>query len=415
MDYIRELPKDIPVIAEFDVAVIGGGPAGVSAAVCAAREGAKTVLIERYGYPGGQATGGLVIFIVGLTDGKKPVIKGICREFTDDLFEMQAAEQVGNHILFNPEHMKLLFDSKLSESNVEPYYHRYVADAAVKDGKILAVITEGKSGRQAVKAKVFIDATGDADLAKHCGIPYDIHEKDRLMPVSLGFRVGGLNLGIFNEFINNNRAIYDELIGQAGITVKTGGWVHTLNPREVWFNIVHENNTDCTDCSDLTRAEISLRRKIHRLIRLFKENIKGFENAYIIDTAPQVGVRDSRRVRGLYRFGEKDLAARFEDTICRAPNYTGKGNPSVEVPYRCLLSDGIKNLVFCGRSISVEHKLLDMFREIPCCMATGQAAGTAAAFAVSQNLNLRDIDVITLKERLVCQNVILEEFAQSVK
>ncbi len=407
--FIKEASRNIPVIKEYDVAVLGGGPSGVSAAISAARTGAETALIERYGYPGGQATGGLVILIVGLTDGKNPIIKGLCREFTDDLFRMNAAEKLGNHVLFNPEHMKLLFDAKLAENNVSLYYHRYAAGVITENGEIQAVITEGKSGRQAIKAKIFIDATGDADLAQYCNIPYDIRSKSGLKPVTLGFRAGGINEKTAREFMANNKKFYDELIEQAGITVKTGGWVRTLNPHEAWFNLVHEDNTDCTDCGDLTRAEILTRRKIHKLMELFKKNIPGFENGYIADTAAQIGVRDSRRIRGLYRFEEKDLSACFKDTVCRAPNYRGKGNSSVEIPYRCLLVNEFKNIIFCGRSISVEHEFLDMFREIPCCMATGQAAGVAAGIGITRNCSLHDIDTAVLREKLLSLDVIISE------
>lgn len=407
--FIREPSKNIPIVSEYDVIVLGGGPAGVSAAISAARNGAKTALIERYGYLGGQATGGLVILIVGLTDGQNQIIKGLCQEYIDDLFLMKAAEKLGKHVLFNPEHMKLLFDSKLAENSISLYYHKFVADVITENDKISAVITEGKSGRQAIQAKIFIDATGDADLAKYSGIPYDIQPRADLKPVTLGFRAGGINVSTVSDFIRKNREYFNELIKQAGITIKTGGWVRTLNPNEGWFNLVHEDNTDCTNCNDLTRAELQTRRNIHKLIELFKKNIPGFENGYIIDTAPQMGVRDSRRIQGIYRFSEKDLSESFEDVICRAPNYSGKGSSSVEVPYRCLLVREIENLIFCGRSISVEHEFLDMFREIPCCIATGQAAGTAAAISISQGRNLRDIDIITLRKNLSAQNVVLSE------
>ncbi len=404
---IEEKPKNIPVIGDYDVAVIGGGPAGVSAAISAARSGADTVLIERYGYLGGQATGGLVILIVGLTDGKNQVIKGICREFIDDLFKMNAAQDVGRHVLFSPEHMKLLFDAKLVENKVHPLYHRFVAGAITGDDKIRAVITEGKSGREAIKAKVFVDATGDADLAKYCDIPFDIRPKSSLKPVTLGYRAGGIDIKTVRGYISQNKTYFERLIADAGITVKHGGWIRTLNPHEAWFDLVHEDNIDCTDCNDLTCAEIETRKKIHRLHELLKNNIPGFENGYIIDTAPQIGVRDSRRIKGLYRFGEKDLSLGFEDTIARAPNYSGKGNSSVEIPYRCLLVEKFDNVVFCGRSISVDHQFLDMFREIPCCMATGQASGTAAAISAAQEAGLKNVGIINLREKLIAQKALL--------
>lgn len=409
MEFINETKKALPVVGNYDVVVLGGGPAGVSAAVSSARSGAKTALIERYGYLGGQATGGLVILIVGLTNGKVPIIQGICKEFTDDLFQMNAAEQIGHHVLFNPEHMKLLFDAKLQENGVFAHYHSFAAGVVKKDGIIHAVITEGKSGRQAIRSKLFIDATGDADLAEFTDVPYDIMPKESLMPVTLGFRTGGVDIKAVNTFIRDNRQFYEDLIKKAGISGKAGGWIKTLNPSEAWINLAHGYKIDCTDCNDLTKAEIETRKKTHKLLDLFKKNIPGFKDAYIIDTASQIGVRDSRRIKGLYRFEQKDLSAGFDDTVCRAPNYTGSGNSSVEIPYRCLLVKKIDNIIFCGRSISIDHRFLDMIREIPCCIATGQAAGTAAGIAVSHNCGFKEIDTGILREKLFSRNVILKD------
>ena len=384
MKTITEPQKNLQIIDEYDVLVLGGGVAGVSAALSAARCGAKTALIERYGYLGGQATGGLVILIVGLTDGKNPIFGGNCREMIYDLSRLGAAQALGRHVLFNPEYMKLLLDSKLLENNVNLYYHRYVAGAITENGKIKAVITEGKSGRHAIAAKMFVDATGDADLAKYCDIPYNMPEKNNLMPVTLGFRVGGLDLERVGEFIRNNYTHFREMYATAGVPPKVGGWVRTMNPNEAWFNVAHAVNIDPTDSESLTDAELETRRRALELVNVFKEKIPGFENGYIIDTAAQIGVRDSRRIKGLYTFEEKDISSTFDDTIALAPNYTGKGGGSVEVPYSCLVTEKVENVVFCGRCISVAHELLDMFREIPCCMATGQAAGIAVALAVNK-------------------------------
>lgn len=407
MKTITEPQKTLQIIDEYDVLVLGGGVAGVSAALSAARCGAKIALVERYGYLGGQATGGLVILIVGLTDGKNPIFGGICREVIDDLSGMNAAQALGRHVLFNPEHMKLLLDSKLLENNVHPYYHRFIADAIVENSRIKAVITEGKSGRQAITAKVIVDATGDADLAKYCDIPYNMPEKSNLMPVTLGFRVGGLDLERVGEFIRNNYALFREMYATAGVPPKVGGWVRTMNPNEAWFNVAHAGNIEPTDCGSLTSSELETRRRALELVEVFKEKIPGFENGYIIDTAAQIGVRDSRRIKGLYTFEEKDISSAFEDTIALAPNYTGKGGGCVEVPYGCLLTEKVENVVFCGRCISVAHELLDMFREIPCCIATGQAAGIAAALASNENRSLRDVEVSALRKTLLEQNAIL--------
>jgi len=408
MDYVVEHERKIPVIGEYDVTVLGGGPAGVSAAISSARMGAKTLLVERYGYTGGQATGGLVILLVGLTNGKNRIIKGNCQEFIDRLESMNGAKDISLHVLFDPEKMKLLFDTLLVESNVETLYHSFAADAICENNKIKAVILAGKSGLQAIKSKIYIDATGDADLAKYCDIPFDHQEREMRLPATLGFRVGGLDITKVREFTNKNAEKYINILKSLDITTRIGGWIHTLNPNEAWFNIATIENIDVTASKELTHAEIEARQLVDKIMKKFKQEIIGFENGYLIDTASQMGVRDSRRIKGLYRFNKSDANKTFEDKICLAPNYTGIGKGHVEVPYRCLLTEHMDNIIFAGRCISVEHEVIDMFREIPCCTATGQAAGVAAYIACSSGKKVRDINIKELQQRLINQGVMLE-------
>lgn len=173
------------------------------------------------------------------------------------------------------------------------------------------------------------------------------------------------------------------------------------------LNISNVENVDVTDSDDLTRAEIIGRRQIQQIIKTFRESIPGFEEGYLIDTAPQLGVRDSRRIKGLYRFTSDDINRTFTDTIARAPDYTGSGRGSVQIPYGCLVSNEGENVIFAGRCISVEHKLFDMFREIPCCMATGQAAGVAAAIAARDSCSIQTIDIKEVQNILTMQGAIL--------
>lgn len=406
MEYIKKY-YEIPVIEEYDVVVCGAGPAGVSAAVSAARLGARTLIVERYGYPGGQATGGLVILIVGLTDFTSRIIKGFCEETIDALFSMNAAKNVGHHVLFQPETLKLYFDKVLLENSVNIKYHSYVTDAVFENRSLQAVILDGKSGKRAIKAKYFIDATADADLAKFCNLPYEQVSRTSLMPVTLGFRAGGIDVAQLNHFVRNNNDRYLELLSSLNIPTQIGGFIQTINTNEIWFNISTVENVDVTDVESLSAAEIKCRQQVFEILKLFKAEIYGMENAYIIDTAAQMGCRDSRRIVGQYKFTTDDTAMHFEDSIARAPNYTGKGSRSVEIPYRCLISPFADNIIFSGRSISVEHSLLNMFREIPCCMATGQAAGIATAVSLSENRNVGNINIKTLQKLLLLQNVIL--------
>lgn len=408
MEYFTKSEQELPVIDEYDVLVLGGGPAGVSAAVSAAKLGAKTAIVERYGYLGGQATGGLVILLVGLTDGKERIIKGFCEETIKRLEEIKSTKSIGTHVLFDPESMKYIFDCMMLENKISPYYHSFISGVVKENERVSGVIIDGKSGRRVLKANMFVDATGDADLAKYCDIPFDKEEKENLLPVTLGFRVGGIDIEKVSAFISSNYSAYQNLLQSLNVSTNIGGWIQTLHNGEAWFNIAHVENIDITDSDDLTRAEMIARIQIHAIIKTFKETIPGFEQGYLIDTASQIGVRDSRRIRGLYQFTTDDVKESFYDSIAQAPDYTGSGKGFVQVPYRCLVSCESENVIFAGRCISVEHKLFDMFREIPCCMATGQAAGVSVAVALKTGQNLHTLDVSTVQEYLVSQRALFQ-------
>ncbi len=409
MEYVAVSENNIPVISEYDVLVLGGGPAGVSAAISAAKTGAKTALVERYGYLGGQATGGLVILLVGLTDGNERIIKGFCEDTINALEKNSTIKNIGRHVLFDAEAMKYLFDCFLQEYRVTPFYHSFTSEVVMSENRITGAVIDGKSGRRIIKAKTFVDATGDADLAKFCNVPFDMESKPSILPVTLGFRVGGLDTAIVQNFINENFDLYRNLLKNIGISTKMGGWLPTLNKDEAWFNISHIENIDVTDSDELTRAEILGRKQIQQVMKSFKENIRGFENAYLIDTASQIGARESRRIKGLYRFTAEDTSTEFVDEIAKAPNYTGVGKGSVSVPYRCLISEKVSNLIFSGRCISVEHDLIDMFREIPCCFATGQAAGIAASIAAKKEISVQNVDIQELQQKLLSQGAFLSD------
>jgi hypothetical protein len=392
--------------AQYDVVVLGGGPAGVSAAVSSAKAGARTAVVERYGYLGGQATGGLVILIVGLTDGKEKIIKGFCEETINKLYELDAAKNVGKHVLFDPESMKYVFDCMIEENKITPYYHSLVSNVVAEGNKVSGVIIEGKSGRKILKAKVFVDATGDADLAKYCNITFYQESKEKALPVTLGFRVGGINIDQVSKFTRENHNFYQDLLKNLGISTQIGGWIHTTHKNEAWFNISNIENIDITNSDDLTKAEIIGRKQIQQIIKIFRKSIPGFEEGYLIDTASQIGVRDSRRIKGVYHFTAEDVNKTFNDSIAKAPDYTNSGKGFVQIPLGCLISNQSENIVWAGRCISVDHKLIDIFREIPCCMATGQAAGITAAVASRKSLNLNAIDTKDIQKILTSQGAL---------
>ncbi len=409
MNYIIEGAQELSVVGEYDVAVFGGGPAGVAAATAAAKTGAKTTIIERYGYLGGQATGGLVILLVGLTDGKEQIIKGICKDTIKKLKQVSRIERIGPHILFDPEALKLVFDDFITENNIKPYYHTFLSNAVIYDNMVSAAVIDGKSGRGIIKAKVYIDATGDGDFSKFCGLPFLQEKKEKLLPVTLGIRVGGLDTEKVKKYINENHEKYQNILKDLNLSNLMGGWIPTLHKGEAWFNIVHAQNIDCTDTQDLTHAEIQTRKAVHKLINIFQKEIEGFENGYLIDTSAQMGVRDSRRIKGLHFFTKEDADKNFDDAIARAPNYITGVQGSVQVPYGCMVTRKMNNLIFAGRCISIDHELFGMFREIPCCMATGHAAGVAAALACKDDtvINIKKIDISQLQGILLEQGAVI--------
>lgn len=407
MEYFFESENEIPIVAEYDVLVLGGGPAGVGAAVSAAKTGAKTALVERYGYLGGQATGGLVILMVGLTNGKERIIKGFCEETINRLQSLGAIKTVGKHVLFDAESMKYLFDCMLEENRITPFYHSFVSEVIMQGEKIIGAVIDGKSGRRVIKAKCFVDATGDADLAKYCNVPFDQESNASILPTTLGFRIGGIDFDKVNNFTKNNYDFYKNMLLNLGISTKMGGWLQTLNRNEAWFNISHIENIDITDSDALTRAEIIGRRQIYQIVKALKSNISGFENSYLVDTAHQIGGRESRRIKGVYRFTKDDVNRTFIDSIAMAPNYTGNAKGSVQIPFGCLVTKEVKNLIFSGRCISVDHSLIDMFREIPCCMATGQAAGVASSVASLASESIHNISLEKVQAILLNQGAYL--------
>ena len=409
MKKIYEPNKEIPIILSSDVVVLGGGPAGVSAAISAAKMGVDVTLIERYGHLGGQATGGLVIVLCGLTDGKIPVIKGLCQEIIDELKTQKAAKWLGSDVVIDPEALKYLLDCHILRYDVKTFFHSFACSMITEDNKVKYVITESKSGRTAIQGKIFIDATGDGDTAKWCDVPHEKVDKEKLLPITLSFRVGNVDIEKARRFIEENPAEYSKIIhsrSQEYLDLAPEGWIGTMNESEVWFDVIYIKNVDATDVEDLTYAEMKGREMVRKVLEVYS-NIPGFEDANLVDTAPQIGCRESRRIIGGYYMEKRDLEIEFEDTIARANNIFSEPGKSISIPFRCLIPKRIDNLLYAGRCISVSHEMLDLVREIPCCMATGQAAGTAAGLALKHRINPREVNIKELQENLRAQKVIL--------
>lgn len=453
MPTISEPERQTPVAVQADVVVCGGGPGGFSAAIAAARRGAKTVLIERYGFMGGLATAGLVAPILGhkAHESDMPIVEGVLREITERMHALGGApswEETLSEwgIRFDAEALKIVLDEMVLEAGVQLMLHTHISDVVRSDSRIRAIVVENKSGRQAVVGKVFIDATGDADVAYRAGAPVT-HGRDfdgRGEAMGSFFHLAGF------EPLDAERA--RELRQQIEHELEDGRF-RFYNAGFMAANSHHTDHTaanmtrfagDPDQAGDLTAAEVSIRRDVWDLVRYLRANVKGFENCYVQQTSPQVGPRESRQIVGPYALTGDDIqqGAKFEDAVARGSWWIdihcplghtypvhlcivecpkGDGCPYwasqheqmrsraelyppsgdwYDIPYRSLLSVAVPNLLASGRCISATHEGMAGARVMATCIAIGQAAGTAAALAIQQGCDPQDVDVQTLRRML---------------
>jgi glycine/D-amino acid oxidase-like deaminating enzyme len=436
---VVEPERETRVLGRTDVLVVGAGPAGLAAAIAAARQGGRVDLIERYGYVGGMATGGLVLMLdrMGNDEGEQ-VIRGIAQEVIDRLDQMEAtvypprevwgsadreAVSKWRHIgavgpkcrrvryspTVDPEYLRIVGARMLEEAGVRCLFHAWACSAIVSDGAVKGVVLESKSGRLAVLAQVVVDCTGDGDVFAWAGAEFERQD----LPLALVFRLGGVDIERANSFVNENPDQFDTLVRELAKAGGTGGGVGGLNAiyyRTVREGIVWCNNSvptkDALDLEELTRAEKERRETALITLDFFRKNLPGFEEAFLVDTAPQLGIRGSRRVVGEHTLTKEEWMGeqQFEDAIALCSPRT-EGEPLIRIPYGCLLPRQVENLLVAGRCISADTAVHGCARLIPPSLATGQAAGTAAAMAVAQGVRPREIDRRRLQAALVEQDV----------
>lgn len=395
---------EIPVIETVDVIVVGGGVAGFSAAVAAAREGVSTILIERYGYLGGMVTGGLVVHLEGFGDGQKQVVRGIGQEMIDWLMQEGGARICGHDVTVDPELLKYVLFKMTGE--VELLLHSLVVDAILEDGKVRGVILENKSGQGAVLGKVVVDASGDGDVFARAGADFVVGRRG----LGLIFRLSGVNHSEVKRFrtekIDDYNTIIEEIKRLLGFPIL--GREEVLDGVIWWPNMTAPG--DGLDIKELSTQEIKIRENILKAVSLAKEKIPGFEQVQLIQTAPQFGVRETRRLVGEFVLTEEDLkkGSRFDEAIAHA-GYGGTSGVGYDIPYGCLIPKEIDGLLVAGRCISSDEASQNFLRVVANCIATGQAAGAASALAVKDGVRPREVDRKRLRTCLVNQGVYLEQ------
>jgi len=405
---------------QHDVIVIGGGTAGLAAAVAAGRNGVGTLLIERYGFLGGSMTAGLVNPFMEFHAGGEQIVCGIFQEMIDRLKDLHGYDERTQ--AFDVEAMKLVADRMVKESGVKLLLHTCIIDALVEGNAIRGVEVHNNSGRQVVLGKVIVDATGDGDVAAMAGAPYEKGRKEDglTQPMTLVFRMGGVDVDRMpsNEEINRR---YREAKARGDVTIPREDvlWFPTTRRGEIHFNTTRVVRADGTNAEDLTGAEVEGRRQMAELAKFLKAEVPGFEEAYLSSSAAEIGIRESRRIMGEYAITGEDIteARKFKDVIARgsypidihSPTGEGTVNPpmapgaSYDIPYRSLVPKEIENLLVAGRCISSTHEGQSAIRVIPIVVAIGQAAGVAAALSARLNVSPRRLDVSLLQRTLRSQ------------
>ncbi|HNQ35474.1 MAG TPA: FAD-dependent oxidoreductase [bacterium] len=432
--YIMEPRRRLPVAAETDVLVIGGGPAGFPAAIAAARGGARTMLVERHPCLGGNLTAGSVINIRTYNDqAGRLIIQGIPLEFARRLKEMggTASDPVKEpYVRQEPEASKYLIQEMALEAGVELRLYSLAVDVIKKGNQLRGVVLESKSGRQAVLAKAVIDATGDGDIAASAGAPYEKGwpgNEQLLQPLTLAFVIANISQYLRDHWAEEYpklNAIMKRAYQNGAYPVKRqpGGLFPMAGRRELYANATRMAG-DTTDVQDLTRAEIEGRRQAWALMKFYRDNLPGFEETYLRYTASQAGPRESRRILGDYVLNREDVleGRDFPDGVARGAYTIDIHNPkdgttqylrlppgtSYAIPYRCLVPQRVENLLVAGRCISVNHEALGSIRVMATCMATGQAAGTAAALAVQAGTTPRRLPVVRIQKRLQADGAVI--------
>ncbi|HXE48244.1 MAG TPA: FAD-dependent oxidoreductase [Ramlibacter sp.] len=436
--------RDIPIYHRCQVLVVGGGPSGTAAAAAAARQGADVALLERYNHLGGLSTGGLVIWIDRMTDWEgKLVIRG----FAEELFDRLPAEAVAGperadwgskdpakaahwsqrtasyhgvvtwSPTIDPERLKLLSQEIVLERKVKLIYHSWAALPIVQDGAVKGVVFESKEGRMAIMADVVVDATGDGDLFARAGAAFvnDIEQDDVHHCMNTAWLFGGVDMNRWIEFKAGQPEQFTQFMarGREQLGLFERPFVSWRNDIALFMG-PRQTGYSALDVDDLTAVEVRSHRAMDAHLDYFRAHAPGFENAFLMLSAPQIGVRHARRLTGVGSVlrSQWPLGVPLPDEVGVTPAVSPKF-PNISIPYGALVPERLEGLLACGRHISCDRNSHGFMREIPQCWTTGQAAGVAAALAVQNRVAPRAVDVDGLQAALQTQGVYLRPSAMA--
>lgn len=454
-------PRRAQIAASSDVLVVGGGPAGLGAALGAANTGVNVILTERYGFLGGNATAALVMPLMSFHTQEqaprksdtvtllpndhgsgKPVIAGVLTALLERLVRAGGAIspslETGYVVPFDPEVFKLVALDLLDEAGVRFLFHALASDV-IGNHRVNGVVFETKSGPGGIRAPVVIDCTGDGDVAARAGAPYAVgRDDDQLVqPMTLMFRITEFDRSHFEAYVREHpdqwRGVHGlwDLIRKA---VADGNlrlpredilFFSTLHEREVSVNSTRVNKVLGTDVWDLTYAEWKSRRQMRQIAAFLRHYVPGFDQGYIVQSGVNIGVRETRRILGEYQLTADDIleARKFPDVIARSTYPVDIHNPegigttlkrlppgeAYDIPLRCLLPQGVEGLIVAGRCISGTHEAHSSYRVMPVSIATGHAAGVCAGLAVRDQKTPRAISASEVQAELIRQGANLRD------